>query len=288
MAGKGGGADKAVRFLSTLMKSYRPGLPEIKIVNVSGRSGADALKSIQELKGDAYTLMFTLNSFYTAPLNNPDLGVDISKLTPIGRLANDTFVLWVHSDRSDIKSLEDFIKAAKAEGSEWTMSGTGTGGEDNLLTDFLNSQYGLKMTYVARKGGGAVAKDLAEKRADSTVNNPAEQAEFHAAGITKPIVSITPQRLRQYLRTPTLKETGMGFHYFMQRSVVAPEAMPSSARDYYVSLFHDIFKGDEWQGYRNKNSLQGEFITGEELRKFWVSEKEKHARWKMSLELLRP
>lgn len=288
MAGKGGGADKAVRFLSKLMKTYRPDLPDIKVVNVSGRSGADALKSIDGLKGDAHTLMFTLNSFYTAPLNYPDIGVDISKLTPIGRLANDTFVLWVHSDRADIKTFEDFLKAARAKGKDWTMSGTGTGGEDNLLTDFLNTQYALNMTYVARKGGGAVAKDLAEKRADSTVNNPAEQSAFHSAGTTKPIVAITPKRLQQYLRTPTLKETGMSFHYFMQRSVVAPEAMPEQARVYYVELFEDIFKGPEWQGYRKKNSLQGDFITGNDLREFWVAEKEKHARWRMSLELLRP
>lgn len=288
MAGKGGGADKAVRFLSKLIKSYRPDAPAIDIVNIPGRSGADALAEIKKLSGNPYTLMFTLNSFYTAPLIHPEIGIDIAKLSPIGRLAKDTFVLWVHSDRTDINTIEDFVAAARKKGKDWVMSGTGTGSEDNLLTDFLNAQYGLTMTYQSRKGGGAVAKDLVEKRADSTVNNPSEQNKYAAAGDTKPIVAITPQRLPQFLKTPTLKETGMNFHYFMQRSVVAPAGIPPEAETYYSDLFREIFEGAEWQGYRTKNSLQGAFISGDELRSFWITEQQKHDRWRMSLELLKP
>lgn len=288
MAGKGGGADKAVNFISGLMKKYQPDLPEIRIENIPGRSGADALAEIAKRRGDPNTLMFTLNSFYTAPMDHPDLKVDITKLTPVGRLANDTFVLWVNSDREDIKTLNDFVKAARNKGKGWVMSGTGTGSEDNLLTDFLNAQYGLEMTYQPRKGGGAVAKDLAEGRADSTVNNPAEQAKYHGESKTKPIVAFTPSRLKQYLAIPTLTETGMNFHYFMQRSVVAPEAMPKDAADYWRALFKAIFDSPEWQEYRTKNSLEAPFITGEELRKFWQDERRKHERWRMSLELLKP
>lgn len=288
MAGEGGGADKAVRFLAKLMKATRPDLPAIEPVNIPGRSGADALAEIKTRAGDPHTLMFTLNSFYTAPLDHPEIGVDISKLTPVGRLANDTFILWVHADETEIRTIEDFVAAARAKGPDWIMSGTGTGSEDNLLTDFLNAQYGLEMTYQARKGGGAVAEDLAEKRAHSTVNNPSEQAALHAEGKTKPIVAFTPKRLPQFLATPTLAETGMAFDYYMQRSVVAPAGIPAQAAAYWADLFREIFEGAEWQAYRRKNSLEGPFITGDALRAFWVDEQRKHDRWRMSLELMKP
>ena len=100
-------------------------------------------------------------------------------------MAEDAFLLWVHADRTDIKTLDDFVKAARAAGDKWIMAGTGVAQEDSMLTDFLNSTYGLRMTYKAFGGGGEVARELAEKRADSTVNNPAEQNQFFPKGQTE-------------------------------------------------------------------------------------------------------
>ena len=145
MAGKGGGADKAVRFIQSIIASENMSSVPFTPVNKPGGSGAEALVYVNGKSGDNHTIMFTLNSFYTTPLRQPGLGVDISTFTPVGRMAEDTFLLWVHSDRKDINNMEDFVKAAKAKGTDWIMAGTGKNSEDNLLTDFLNTAYGLKM-----------------------------------------------------------------------------------------------------------------------------------------------
>ncbi len=286
MAGKGGGADRIVRNLIEIIEKHRLSPVPMNPVNIPGNSGADALVHLKERTGDNHVLLFTLNSFFTTPIERPELGIDISKFAPIGRMAEDTFLLWVHADRTDIKSLDDFVKAARAKGEGWIMAGTGQGQEDSLLTDFLNSTYGLKMTYAAFGGGGAVAKELAEKRADSTVNNPSEQSDFYPKGLTKPIAAFTPQRLQMYLRTPTFRETGMDFSYFMQRSVVGAPGMTPEAQDYYIRLFKRVFDTPEWQDYMKKNSLFGEFLSGPELMKYWLEQREKHARWKMALQVM--
>ena len=288
MAGKGGGADKAVRFMKQIMAD-RSLLPvPVEVVNVPGKSGGVALAQLKSRAGDNHTVLFTLNSFYTTPLNQPALGLDIEAFTPIGRMAEDAFVLWVNVKRDEIATLQDFVAAAKAKGAGWVMAGTGKGAEDNLLTDFLNVTYGLKMTYRPMKGGGAVAKELAEGRVDSTVNNPSEQSKFHAEGLVKPIVAFTPTRLGQFARTPALRETGMEFHYFMQRSVVGPPGMDANAVRFYRSLFARLFDSPEWQSYRNKNSLRGEFLTGDALKQYWLKERQKHERWQMALEMMAP
>ncbi|RMF09205.1 MAG: tripartite tricarboxylate transporter substrate binding protein, partial [Alphaproteobacteria bacterium] len=139
MAGKGGGADKAVRFMQTIIAKNKMAPVPFTPVNKPGGTGAEALVYLKGKKGDDHTIMFTLNSFYTTPLRQPALGVNIEDFTPIGRMAEDTFCLWVHSDRKDINSVDDFVKAAKAKGNGWIMAGTGKASEDNLLTDFLNS-----------------------------------------------------------------------------------------------------------------------------------------------------
>jgi putative tricarboxylic transport membrane protein len=287
MAGEGGGADRATRFLVDVITKNKLSPVPFEVVNQPGQSGGDALVNMLARSGDDHVILFTLNSFYTTPLNHPESRIDIAKFAPIARLAEDAFVLWVHKDRTDINNIDDFVHAAKAKGDKWVMAGTGLGAEDQMLTDFLNASYDLNMSYVDKGGGGDVAKELAEKRADSTVNNPAEQTELYAKGVSKPIVVFTPARLKAYPAVPTLRETGMDFTYFTQRSVAGPPAMSSGAREWYEKLFRSLFDGPEWKTYRDKNSLAGPFLTGPALMTYWLAEREKHERWKMAIEGLR-
>ena len=287
MAGKGGGADLIVRSMIEIIQKNRLVTVPITPVNIAGGSGADAMVYLKKKTGDDHLLLFTLNSFYTTPIQHPELGIDIASFAPIGRMAEDSFLLWVHADRSDIKTLDDFVKAARAAGSKWIMAGTGVAQEDSLLTDFLNSTYGLKMTYKAMGGGGEVAKELAEKRADSTVNNPAEQNDFFPKGMTKPVAAFTPQRLEMHLRVPTFRETGMDFQYFMQRSVVGAPGMSSPAQAFYMDLFKRVFDTPDWQNYMKQNSLRGSFLAGPQLMSYWLKEREKHERWDMAVRAMK-
>ncbi len=272
MAGKGGGADKAVRFIQSIIAKNKLSSKPFTPVNKPGGSGAEALVHVKNAKDPDHTLMFTLNSFYTTPLLQPGLGIDIKTFTPVGRMAEDTFLLWVHKD-SGITTIDQFVKAAKAKGNAWIMAGTGKKSEDNILTDFLNKAYGLNMKYVPYKGGGRVAKELAGKNADSTVNNPSEQLGFFQAGKTVPIGAFTPKRLPLFKNAPTFKEMGKDFVYFMQRTVVGAPGMSKGAASYYQGLFKKIFNSKEWQGYMKKKSLQGGFLTGDALMSYWLREK---------------
>ena len=276
MAGKGGGADKAVRLMQTIIAKNKMAPVPVTPINKPGGTGAEALVYMKGKTGDNHTIMFTLNSFYTTPLRQPALGVDITTFTPVARMAEDTFLLWVNSDRKDINNVADFVKAAKAKGKNWIMAGTGKSSEDNLLTDFLNTAYGLEMKYIPYKGGGKVAKELAGNNADSTVNNPSEQLGFFEAGNTKPLAAFTPERLPMFKDTPTFKELGKDMVYFMQRTVVGAPGMSADAKAYYVDLFTRVFNSDEWQSYRTKKSLQGDLLTGEKLMDYWKNEREIH------------
>jgi putative tricarboxylic transport membrane protein len=275
MAGKGGGADKAVRLLQTIIAKDKLASKAFTPINKPGGSGAEALVYMKQNKGNDHLIMFTLNSFYTTPLRQPRLKVDISTFTPVARMAEDTFLLWVNKE-SGIKTVDDFVKAAKAKGNKWIMAGTGKNSEDNLLTDFLNSAYGLNMKYVPFKGGGRVAKELAGKNADSTVNNPSEQLGFYEAGKTIPLASFTPTRLPLFKNSPTFKELGKDYVYFMQRTVVGAPGMSKDAAAYYTQLFTKVFNSKTWQSYRTKKSLQGDLLTGGKLMKYWMHERDVH------------
>ncbi len=275
MAGKGGGADKMSRLMQSIITKRNFSPMPFTPINKPGGSGAEALVYLKQHTGDNHVIMVTLNSFYTTPIRNPGLGIDISTFKPIGRMAEDTFILWVHKD-SGIKTVAEFVKAAKAKGSGWIMAGTGKGQEDQLLTSFLNTAYGLKMKYVPYKGGGRVAKELAGKNANSTVNNPSEQIGFYKAGMTVPIAAFTPTRLAMFKQVPTFRELGKDYVYFMQRSVVGAPGMSKAALEFYQGVFKKVYASAEWQGYMKKKSLLGKFMTGGALLAYWKKEREIH------------
>ncbi|MEO1493079.1 MAG: tripartite tricarboxylate transporter substrate binding protein [Pseudomonadota bacterium] len=275
MAGKGGGADKMARLMQAIVEEGSLAGQPLVPINKSGGSGAEALVHLNTAKDPDHTIMVTLNSFFTTPLRQPGLGVDIMEFAPVGRMAEDTFLLWVHKDEG-VNNFEEFLAEAKKRGNKWVMGGTGKNSEDNIITDFLNSNYGLEIKYIPYKGGGAVAKDLAGQQIDSSVNNPSEAIGFYESGDVIPLVAFTDDRLEVFPDVPTLKELGGDFAYYMQRSVVGAPGMSEGALAYYNGLFQKVFETEKWQGYRNKRALLGEKIEGADLKAYWSTQRDRH------------
>lgn len=276
MAGQGGGADKMARLMQSIIEKHQLSSQPFVPINKPGGSGAEALLHLKKQTGDDHTIMVTLNSFYTTPLRQPGLKIDVLEFTPIARMAEDTFVLWVNS-ATPIKTFDEFLAAAKSAGSDWVMAGTGKAQEDELLTQFLNASFDLDIKYIPFQGGGDVAKQLAGQHANSTVNNPSEILGFYQAGNVRPVVTFTPERLPQFPDAPSLKEaTGSDFSYFMQRSVVGAPGMSAEATAFYQDLFNKVYATEEWQKYMQDYSLQGEFLTDQALKDYWVRELANH------------
>ena len=275
MAGKGGGADKMARLMQGIVEkeslAERPLVP----VNKSGGSGAEALMAAKSASDPDHTIMVTLNSFYTTPLRQPGLEVDVLTFAPVARMAEDTFLLWVHAD-TGITTFEQWLDVAREQGSKWVMGGTGSNSEDNIITDFLNTNYGLSMKYIPYKGGGAVAKDVAGKQINSSVNNPSEAIGFWQSGDMVPLVAFTDERLPMFPEVPTLREKGGEFSYFMQRSVVGAPGMSEEARAYYTELFTKVYNSEDWQAYKSKKSLMGDLMSGDQLSDYWRDQRDNH------------
>lgn len=278
MAGTGGGADQIARLLQGLIEqkdlSPRPFIP----MNKPGGSGAEAMRYLQDKEGDNHTLMVTLNSFYTTPIIQEELGVDITEFTPIGLMAMDTFLLWVNSDREDIIDLDSYVASVKDAGLDWKVGGTGSGQEDSILTAMMENEFGYEVTYIPFSGGGTVAKNLVGNQIDSTVNNPAEQMEFWRAGNSKPLVQFTAERMPAFPDVPTAKELGIDMEYYMQRSVNGPPGMDPEAVEWYTNLFQTLFDSEEWQAFCESDGLTCDnMLKGDELAAFHAKAAKDHA-----------
>lgn len=277
MAGQGGGADRLARlFQSIIQKNNLAPMPFLP-VNKGGGSGAEALRYMLDKSGDPHVVMATLNSYYTTPLRNPGIGVDIATFTPLTRMAIDQFVLWVAPEKN-IKTVDEYVAAVKAAGGAWKMGGTGTGQEDQLVTAMLEQKFGIKMTYVPFEGGGEVAKNLVGGHVDSTVNNPSEALGFFKAKKAVPLASFSEGRLSGLLaEVPTMRELGHDMTYSMQRSFVGAPGMPADAAAYYIDLFNRLAQTEEWKTYAESEALDTAPLNGAELQAYFLAERDKHA-----------
>ncbi|MCO8145658.1 tripartite tricarboxylate transporter substrate binding protein [Rhodovulum tesquicola] len=274
MAGQGGGADRLARLFQTIIQKEKLAQMPFLPVNKGGGSGAEALRYLKDKQGDAHVIMATLNSYYTTPIQT-EIGVDIEEFTPLARMAVDVFALWVNVD-SGIETIEQYAEAVKAAGGSWRMGGTGTGQEDSLVTALLEREFGISHTYVPMAGGGEVATALVGGHVDATVNNPSEAMSFWQAGRVRPIALLTAERLDSMPGVPTFAELGHDLEYYMQRSFVAPGGLTEAQQAYYVNLLQKLHESEEWQTYARDQALLTDFLTGDELQAYFLSEREKH------------
>jgi tripartite-type tricarboxylate transporter receptor subunit TctC len=276
MAGAGGGADQIARFIQSVAEKKkltpRPLIPN----NKGGGSGAEALIALNNSKDPDHTILVTLNSFFTTPLRQKGLGIDISTFTPVAMMGVDPFVLWVHKDRN-INNFDEYMAAVKAADGGWVMGGTGKGQEDSLVTTWLEQNYDMKIKYIPYSGGGAVAKDLAGQQIMSSVNNPSEAKGFFLNGDVVPLLSFSDERLPLASEVPTVKELGKDFSYYNQRAVVGAPGMSDEAAAYYQDLFKTIYDSEEWQGYMESESLSPLWMDAETQKTYWATQVARHA-----------
>ncbi|MFQ5468462.1 MAG: hypothetical protein ACE5DS_10055, partial [Kiloniellaceae bacterium] len=52
--------------------------------------------------------------------------------------------------------------------------------------------------------------------------------------------------------------------------------MSADAAAYYQDLFRKVYDSEEWQAYKKKKSLLGDFLTGGALMDYWKKERDIH------------
>jgi putative tricarboxylic transport membrane protein len=275
MAGPGGGADQIARFIQSVAEEYdmtnRPLVP----TNRGGGSGAEALIHVNSASDPDHTILVTLNSFFTTPLRQENLGIDIQTFTPVAMMGVDPFVLWVHAD-SGITTLDQWIETVQGMGGEYVMGGTGAGQEDSIVIAYMSEAFDIDVNYIPYDGGGAVARDLAGQQIMATVNNPAEAKGFYEAGVVVPLLAFSDERLPAFPDVPTIGELGHDFSYYNQRAVVGAPGMSDEAAAYYTDLFTRIYESEEWQAYLESESLSPLWMDADAQRAYWATQVENH------------
>ena len=224
----GGGGDLYGRTIANELGKHI-GKP-IVVENKPGAGGNIAAELMTQAKPDGYTLLLAMSgNLGSAPAirNNltykvPDDFVFISQLveTPYG---------LVVSGDSKIKTIQDYVAAAK--GGQLSYASTGTGGAAQIVMEMVKQQGNLDVLHVPYKGSGPVMTDLMSGLVGSFFAPYTPLMGQINSGKLRVIAVSSEKRVPSMPNVPTLKESGIDVVMTQWYGLVAPKGTPQPIID---------------------------------------------------------
>jgi tripartite-type tricarboxylate transporter receptor subunit TctC len=261
----GGGGDLYGRTIANELGKHI-GKP-IVVENKPGAGGNIAAELMTQAKPDGYTLLLAMSgNLGSAPAirNNltykvPDDFVFISQLveTPYG---------LVVSGDSKIKTIQDYVAAAK--GGQLSYASTGTGGAAQIVMEMVKQQGNLDVLHVPYKGSGPVMTDLMSGLVGSFFAPYTPLMGQINSGKLRVIAVSSEKRVPSMPNVPTLKESGIDVVMTQWYGLVAPKGTPQPIIDKITQAVKQAMQTPEVQRVYRADGAQESTLTGAAFREF--------------------
>ena len=222
----GGTADVVARILAPKMAEF---LKQSVIIEThAGAGGNIATEQLIHSSPDGYTIMLgTIGSIsvnqHLTKLNYDPVS-DIQALSMATVFSN---VLVVNSS-SNIKNLDDYIKAGKSDSTLISFGSSGIGSAGHLSGELFKITAGLNTPHIAYRGGAPAMNDLLGGVLPSIYASPSDALQFIQSGKLRAIAVTGPKRLDVLPNIPTIAELGFpGFEAVNWYAFAAPLKTPN-------------------------------------------------------------
>ena len=143
------------------------------VENRGGAGNTLGIESVARSPADGYTLLLGAGTITINHLVYKKLPYDVLRdLTPVTQMVSVANVLVVHPSQP-MKTLADYIAAAKAKPGQINYGSAGVGSNLHLSMELLKVQTGIEVTHVPYKGVGPAMQDTLAGHVMSMVSNVA-------------------------------------------------------------------------------------------------------------------
>ena len=224
----GGTVDKLARQIQEPLRA-RLGQPVV-IDNRAGAGGTIGMASVVKAPPDGYTLALVFDSYATEPHIYPKLPYAAARdLTGVAYLARAPLLLVVPA-ASPLKTLQDYVAAAKKPGTV-SYASVGAGSSNQLAAELFHEAAGTHGVHIPFKGGGPALTDLVGGHVDSMLASLPLVLQHVRGGRLRALAVTSTARNAALPDVPAIAETYKGFEVYSWVGLVAPAKTPAPVLD---------------------------------------------------------
>src|SRR3954468_4766286 len=203
----GGGTDIAARLVNTQLGEAL-GKPVI-IENRGGAGGNIAIQAVKRLPAAGYTLLVCFSAYVVNPSLYDNAAYDPVKdfvpLMVMGSAPN----VFVVPEKSEIKSMKEFIEKAKANPGKMNWTSPGAGTTPQLAGELIKLRTGIKMQHIPFPGAGPASNAAVAGQVDLYTANLGSVQGLIDGGKLRPVAVTSKTRWPALPNVPTLEESGI-------------------------------------------------------------------------------
>lgn len=203
--GAGGSMDTLSRLLAPIVSESLG--QQVIVENRPGATGTVTMAAVAAAPADGYTLMFTGSSYSIIALLMPNLSFKMDAFTPLSRLTVGPTLMAVPAQLG-IKTMAEFVAAAKKQPGKWSYGSSGIGTSVHLGGELFKMAAGVDLVHVPYRGTPAIVADLLENRLQMSVLGVADCRQYVASGQLRALAVSYTERMPEFPDVPTFAEAG--------------------------------------------------------------------------------
>ena len=247
-----------------------------------GAGGNIASEFVAHAKPDGYTLMFgtaaTHGSNAALYKNLPfDVERDFVPVAPVVDVSN---VLTINPDVINVRTLQEFVDAVKANPGKYNYASTGNGTGTHMAFAEFNARVGLNMVHVPYKGGPEAIGSVLRGETCCIMNQVQTVLPHFKAGKVRLLGVTTAKPVPALPEVPTIASSGVpgtkGFDSSIWFGIFAPKDTDMRTVDQLNTAVRHVLEQPE---VKSRIESMGNTVRVETPEQFKATVKANRAKW---------
>ncbi len=233
---------------------------QVVIENRPGASGEIAYTALAKAAPDGYTFAFINTPGFLSMQVQRQLGYDPASIRPIARIVDDPTGVVVPTS-SDIRTLEEYVAAAKANPGTVSYGSSGVGTDDHLAILLLGQAADAQFIHIPFNGAGETRTSVLGSQVTAGGLNVSEFAGNDTSGV-RMITTFGQERSPQVPDVPTAAEQGYQVFMTSERGIAAPREVPEAIATRFAEAVKATIDDPEFQKQAEQLALPLAYLSG--------------------------